>query len=209
MGNGLDPLPEFLEIRPEAIISLKQIHSNRAVAHAKAETAFPLQEGDALISNTPGIILTIRTADCVPILFYDPREGVIAAVHAGWRGIESGIIEETLSRFASDYGSRPADVLAAIGPAICQRCFEIGPEVAEKFTATFGDRAPLARGKGDRFHLDLGACCRLALADSGVPDHQIESLDLCTACRPDLFYSYRRDGAGTGRLVAFIGIRSL
>jgi YfiH family protein len=135
MGNGLDPLSAFLHIKPEALISLKQIHSKRVIAYGKAEPTFPLQEGDALISKVPGIVLAVRTADCVPVLLYDPRGRVSAAVHAGWRGIEAGIIEETLSRLTSDYGSRPEDVIAAIGPAICQSCFEIGPEVAGKLVA--------------------------------------------------------------------------
>ena len=200
----------FSDTAPRVLI-LKQIHSSivHTVTHDTLLDYVESQKllaGDAWVTQETGITLGIRTADCAPLLFYDPVHRVIAAAHAGWRGLVGGIIETTLSTMARAYGSCAADVRVAIGPAICQACFEIGPEVAAVFRAKLGEQAPLRPGTGDRRHLDLAAACGQVLTRAGVPATQIDALILCTACRTDWFYSYRKEGPKTGRLVAFIGV---
>jgi purine-nucleoside/S-methyl-5'-thioadenosine phosphorylase / adenosine deaminase len=216
-------------------IAMRQIHSdivhvaNSADAEPSAETA----KADALITNVPGLLLTVQVADCVPILLADKKRHVIAAVHAGWRGTLQRIAEKTLGRMQMEFGTRPEGVLAALGPGIGQCCFEVGPEVAAEYASKFpnarewfqGPFDSLARGDNDpnwlpwltmrppghqppapRVHLDLIAANRSILSAAGVPAGNIVSSGFCTACRTDLFFSFRRERV-TGRMMAAIGIR--
>jgi polyphenol oxidase len=153
-------------------------------------------EGDALISDHPGSLLAIRTADCVPVLIADPVRRVCAAVHAGWRGTAAGIVAKTVGEMARKFSSRPADLVAAIGPAIGKCCYEVGPEVAGEFGFT------------GRSHLDLPETNRRQLLESGLQPRNVDTADLCTACGADDFHSYRRDKT-TGRMVSAIGIAPL
>jgi len=185
------------------------------------------------VTRAPGLLLGVQTADCVPILLADTRQRAIAAVHAGWRGTLARIVVKTLGRMRMEFGTRPRDVVAALGPAIGRCCYEVGPEVAQAFSAQFraaadwfdGPFDQLAHGEEPlwlpwltmmppghvppppRVQLDLRAANRWQLADAGVPESAIAVSDLCTACRTDLLFSYRREGAKTGRMLAVIGVR--
>jgi YfiH family protein len=212
------------------------VHSD--VAHVFCEPTFlrtgsPPATGDAAITQLPGVLLSVQVADCVPILLADTRRRVVAAVHAGWRGTLARIAAKTLGRMQQEFGTRPQDVVAALGPAIGRCCYQVGPEVAQQFGAQFpaaadwfdGPFARLAEGEDqnwlpwltmmppghlpepERVHLDLRAANRFQLLEAGVPAKHIAVSTLCTYCRADLFFSYRREGAGTGRLLALIGIR--
>ena len=158
----------------------------------------------------------------------------VAAVHAGWRGTLARIVVKTLGRMQMEFGTRPRDVVAALGPAIGRCCYEVGSDVARSFAAQFPNAAEWFDGPFDqlaygedplwlpwltmmppghvppppRAQLDLRAANRWQLIDAGVPETQIDVSDLCTACRTDLLFSYRREGAKTGRMMAVIGIRS-
>lgn len=201
LSGNLDILSTALGSHPSHFVSLKQVHSNRAI-EAKEDGI----EGDALVTQATNQFLCVKTADCVPLLVHDPVHKAIAAIHAGWRGLAAGIIENTLNLLRKNYDSHAGDLKIAIGPAICQPCFEIGPEVAERFQKKFQDKAPLERGEGDRFHLDLIEGCKRVLKQAGTQNSHIETIGLCTACRTDLLYSYRKEGPQTGRLIAFIGL---
>jgi len=212
---------------------LRQIHSD-AVQRVDAVTAGAEEAptGDALITREPGRLLAVQTADCVPILLADVGQRAIAAVHAGWRGTLRRIAAKALGRMQMEFGTRPEDVVAALGPSIGRCCYEVGEEVVREFQAQFpearqwfdGPFDALASGENDpnwlpwltmmppghpppalRAHLDLIAANRAILAKAGVPLRQISSSGYCTACRTDLFFSYRREGS-TGRLMAVIGI---
>jgi purine-nucleoside/S-methyl-5'-thioadenosine phosphorylase / adenosine deaminase len=200
-------------------------------AHTKANEKAP--QGDALFTRDPGILLVVQTADCIPVLLADTKQHAVAAIHSGWRGTLKRIAAKTLGRMTMEIGTRPEDVIASLGPGIGRCCYEVGSDVARDFDAQFRDARAwfdgpfdaLASGESDpnwlpwltmkppghappplRVHLDLLAANRAILTDAGVPPGQISVSALCTACRTDLLFSYRRERI-TGRLMAAIGIR--
>jgi YfiH family protein len=213
------------------LMALRQIHSD--VTHIFAQPPAEPCRGDAAITQAPGLLLSVQAADCVPILLVDKRQRVVAAVHAGWRGTLARIVAKTIGRMRYEFGSRPADILAAVGPAIGRCSYEVGPEVAQDFSGQFASAAEwfdgpferLAAGEPpvllpwltmmppghepppERVWLDLRAANRWQLIDAGVPARNITISTLCTACRTDLLFSYRREGKNTGRMMAIVGIR--
>lgn len=224
-------LAEALGARQMELVTLRQFHSD--VIHLADAPCEEAPKADALITNTPGLLLGVQTADCVPVLLADTRRRIVAAVHAGWRGTLARIVVKTLGRMNMEFGTDPRHVVAALGPAIGRCCYEVGPEVAQAYSAQFpaaadwfdGPFEQVSQGEEPlglawltmmppghvppppRVQLDLRASNRRQLLDAGVPEKQISVSDLCTACRTDLLFSYRREGAGTGRLMAVIGIR--
>jgi len=210
------------------LISLKQIHSD--VIHLfDAAPAEPCR-GDASTTNRPGLLLGVQTADCVPILLVDPKKRVVAAVHAGWRGTLARIVVKAIGQMQMQFKSKPADLLAAIGPSIGGCCYEVGTEVATQFLSQFaeapdwfdefrtGDEPnpiqwlnmmpPGHQPPPKNVHLDLRKANRAQLLGTGLGASNIFVSDLCTACRRDLLFSYRKEGPQSGRLVSVIGIRS-
>jgi YfiH family protein len=179
----------------------RQIHSDRVLV-AEGEPGI-VGEGDALITNRPGVLLAIRTADCVPILIADGRTRAVAAVHAGWRGTVLGIVSKTIQALAERYGSRPEDLVIAIGPGIGECCFQVGPEVATQFRAIFPERNDL----GMRADIDLVEANRRQLTVARVLDDRITISGLCTMCLADTFHSYRRDREAAGRMISLIGVK--
>jgi YfiH family protein len=175
------------------LATLKQIHSATCVP-ADGRSGV-LGEGDALLENTPGSVVAVKTADCIPVLLVDERRRAVAAVHAGWRGTVDGIVGRAVDAMRERFGTDPPDLHAAIGPGIGKCCYEVGPEVA----AHFG-------GQG-RAHIDLAGANRRQLVDSGVTSGKIYASNLCTRCRPDEFHSFRRDKEAAGRLHSFAGLR--
>ena len=218
--------------KEESLVTLRQIHSDVLHVFSKAPARAP--QGDAALCRQTGLLLGIQTADCVPILLADPRRRVVAAIHAGWRGTLARLVAKTLGRMRFEFGSRPEDVVAALGPAIGPCCYEVGPEVAQAFSGQFARAAEwfegpferLATGEEpnplpwltmmppgrqpppERVQLDLRAANRWQLMDAGVNPRSIGVSALCTGCRKDLFFSYRKEGAGTGRMMSVIGIRA-
>jgi hypothetical protein len=214
-----------------SLIAMRQFHSDVIQLVATHCTEAP--NGDALITNAPGLLLGVQTADCVPILLADTKRRAVAAIHAGWRGTLARIVVKTLGRMRMEFGTRASDVVAALGPAIGQGCYEVGAEVAQAFATQFPPAAEWFEGPFNqladgveplwlpwltmmppghvppppRVQLDLRAANRWQLIDAGVPEKQIDVSDLCTACRTDLLFSYRREGAKTGRMLAAIGIK--
>ena len=174
------------------LATLKQIHSAECV-EAGGRTG-QLGRGDALLEDTPGAVIAVKTADCLPILLADERRRAVAAVHAGWRGTASGIAARAVERMRERFGTRTEDLRAAIGPGIGKCCYEVGPEVAGKF------------GEQGRAHIDLGAANLCQLVEAGVPADRIYVAGLCTMCHPAEFHSFRRDGLAAGRLYSFAGV---
>lgn len=161
-------------------------------------------EGDAALGDGPGPILGIQTADCLPVLVADPRRRVVGAAHAGWRGTAAGVVARLIRALAAE-GARGSELLAALGPAIGPCCYEVGEEVREALGP--GAAAAFRPGLRGRPHLDLRAANRQQLLEAGLRAENIHSVEDCTACRPDLYHSYRRDGAGCGRMISYIGYR--
>lgn len=175
------------------LATLKQVHSSECVPAAGRSGV--LGEGDALLENTEGAVVAVRTADCVPILLVDETHQAVAAVHAGWRGTAAGIVRRAIEAMGRRFGTSPADLHAAIGPGIGKCCYEVGPEVAQVF------------GEQERTFLDLPEINRGQLLDAGVTGARIYASNLCTQCRPEEFHSFRRDKEAAGRLYSFAGIR--
>jgi hypothetical protein len=173
-------------------VRLKQVHSN-LVLRVVSPDGF-LGEGDALVTNRPGVAISIRTADCYPILLADIRTSAVAAIHAGWRGTAGRIVDRTLGKMAAEFGTDPGDVIAAIGPGIGVCCYEVGEEVARQF------------GYDRRAHLDLAFENRKQLEDAGVLPDNIEALGVCTFCDAERFFSYRREKEKAGRMTSYIRI---
>ena len=180
------------------LLSLQQVHG-ALVAEAPFEGT---PTADAALATAPGLILGIETADCLPVLLVDPGRRFVAAAHAGWRGTAAGVAGHAVGALVA-HGSRPQDLLAALGPAIGPCCYEVGEEVRQAFGP---ERAAFFHpGPRERPHLDVRAANRAALERAGIPRERIHSVDECTSCRGDLYYSYRRDGADAGRMISFVG----
>jgi YfiH family protein len=175
------------------LATVKQIHSAECVA-AEGRRGL-LGPGDALVEHTPGSVIAVKTADCVPILLVDERLRAVAAVHAGWRGTAARIVEHAVATMRRAFGSEPADLHAAIGPAIGACCYEVGPEVREQFGG---------QGRGP---LDLTAQNILQLKNCGVTRSRIHASNLCTMCHGEEFHSFRRDKEAAGRMYSYVGVK--
>ncbi len=188
-------LGNALGFSKEDLVLTWQVHSDivRVVSRADAGKGYDHRsypQCDALVTNTPGVALMVFTADCTPILFYDPVTGAVGAAHAGWRGTALGIAQKTVQTMASRFGTRPEDVIAAIGPNIGACCFETDRDVPEAMLSALGQEAePYITQKGEKFHVDLKAMNRLWLRRAGVEN--ITLSDSCTACQPHRFWSHR------------------
>lgn len=178
---------EAMEAPPEALCAISQVHSARAVV---ADPEAPVPEADGIVTDQPGLVLTVLTADCQPVLFADPEAGVIGAAHAGWRGALDGVLEATIEAMVS-LGATREDISAVIGPSISQRAYEVGPEFLEDFMAEDpGNARFFANGEGDRYQFDLPSYGLYRLREAGVG--HAEWTRHCTYSDPDRFFSYRR-----------------
>ncbi len=180
------------------LLLLKQVHG-AVVVNAPWEGS---PEADAAIANEPGLLLGIQTADCLPLLLVDPRRRVVAAAHAGWRGTAAGVAGHTVAAMV-ELGCEPSALLAALGPAIGACCYEVGAEVQ---SALGPEAASLFRpGSRGRPHFDLRQANVRQLVVAGISPQAVHHVDDCTACHPDLYHSFRRDGPGAGRMLSYIG----
>jgi YfiH family protein len=185
------------------VLKLRQIHSSIVQDMKNTFAANEPVEGDAAITRLGGAALSIQTADCVPILMADRQGRAVAAIHAGWRGTAEHIAPKSVARLAEEYGVAAADLIAVIGPhnAVC--CYEVGEEVVE----AINDAAAIVRKpEWTKPHLNQAVANQRQLIQAGIPEDQIIVSSLCTQCRSDLFYSYRREGKSAGRMLSVIGI---
>jgi hypothetical protein len=215
---------------PWSLVTLRQIHSD--LIHKVDGPPDHTLTGDGMITNAPELLLAIQTADCLPVLLVDPRKRAVGAFHAGWRGTVQRIVEKGVGEMQRWFGSRPRDLLAAIGPGVHGCCYEVGEEVRTRFESQFAYAAHLfselkdsdpvrqkypllfltarAPGHSDlpiKLFLDLVEANRRQLLDAGVAEKNITASPLCTSCRSDLLFSYRRERGVTGRLLGVTGIR--
>jgi polyphenol oxidase len=227
--NELDTTTPFRK-KPWPLVTLRQIHSD--IIHVVDSVPAPQMAGDGLITNTPGLLLAIQTADCLPIILVDPKHHAVGVFHAGWRGTVQRIVEKGVGEMQRCFGTRPRDLKAAIGPGIHGCCYEVGPEVRNQFESQFTyagklfreveesdpvrEKYPMlfltARAPGHselpkKIFLDLVEANRQQLLAAGVPAKSIETSPLCTNCRTDMLFSYRAEKAKTGRMMAVVGIR--
>lgn len=186
-------------VYPDRLTTVKQIHSD-IVLDAEGREGIR-GEGDALISNLPGVTVAVKTADCVPILIVDRATRAVAAVHAGWRGTAAQIVKNTVLQMVSLFDSRPEDMCAAIGPAIGGCCYEVSADVAHRFETW----APELEDVQESTCVNLVRVNRIQLIEMGVPD--IWTADVCTKCESDRYWSFRRDKEQAGRQMSYIGQR--
>lgn len=215
------------------LVTLRQIHSSLTRRVTAADVADqPIWKGDGLMTSEPGMILAIQTADCIPVLIADRKRRAVAAFHAGWRGTLKRIVENEVGRMRLEFGSKPGDMVAAIGPGIGQCCYAVGEEVRSEFLSQFSyatelfrdvydsdpvrekypllfltARAPGHSNIGPSLHLDLVEANRRQLLDAGLASDSIFALGQCTSCHHDRFFSHRADHGFTGRMFSVIGIR--
>jgi len=215
------------------VVDLHQIHSNLVLLAHKANACRErFSEGDGLMTNEPGLLLGIRTADCIPILVADCKRRVVAAFHAGWRGTAQRIVESGIGRMRLAFSSRPEDLVAAIGPGIGPCCYSVGEEVLSVFESQFAyarklfyevrdsdpvrtkypllftaERACSHSAIGPSLHLNLVEANRRQLLAAGLTPRAIHLIGGCTSCHPELFFSHRGSQGHAGRMMSVIGIR--
>lgn len=201
-------LGNALGFDPKKVVRTRQTHSDTVcVADGSLWGAGlyapALSPCDALISNTPGTTLIISTADCTPVLFYDPVTGAVGAAHAGWRGTAADIVGKTVKKMADVFGCKPENIRAAIGPNIGECCFETDTDVPEAMYALLGEEAaPYISQRGGKYYVNLKGVNAHLLRRAGVTDIDISGS--CTACRQDLFWSHRKVGNARGSQGAVI-----
>jgi len=216
--------------QPWPLVTLRQVHSD-IIRFVDSPPEAQLV-GDGLVTSTPGLLLGIQTADCLPIILVDPKRRAVGVFHAGWRGTVKRIVEKGVGEMRRCFGSRSQDIKAAIGPGIHGCCYEVGAEVREKFESQFvyaeklfreveesdpvREKYPMlfltARAPGHsvlpkKLVLDLVEANRQQLLAVGVPARSIEASPLCTNCRTDLLFSYRAEKGKTGRMMGVAGVR--
>jgi YfiH family protein len=216
--NILENRRRFLKLFPGhwALAGCWQVHGSDVRVVRKPIDAKPAEDEhgdtvycDAIVSDVAGVLAGVKTADCVPILLGDSETGAFAAVHAGWRGTVAEVITKALSRMATDYKTKASDVVVAVGPAAGACCYEVGSEVIDAFGDRFAPSALLFKPtRADHACVDLVKANRAQLTAVGVKEEKIYSAPLCTMCRTDLFFSYRREKilhGKVGRLMSVIG----
>lgn len=201
LGAGIDCLVAGQQVHGNRVVTVTAAHGGRGAT--SLHDALP--GVDALVTSEPGILLSSYYADCVPLLFLDPVRRVVALAHAGWKGTVLGIGVQTVRHMVGEYGCRAENILAAVGPAIGPCCYEVDATVMEAVEKCWpGGPVPARPGQPGHWWLDLPAVNRRLLLGEGVGEGNITMADCCTACRDDLFYSYRKQNGYTGRMASLI-----
>jgi YfiH family protein len=209
MKTNLSLLTDAFELNAEKFVIPKQTHSDVIGIVDESNYTDAFENTDALITNIPSIILAIKTADCVPILLFDPEKKVIGAVHSGWRGTAQNIVGKTIAEMNSVYGSNPSNILAAIGPCISQMNYEVGYEVIEIIKQVTTNQEGLFTYNevaNEKAFLDLSMANFQFLMQAGLSENNIDISRMCTFQFKEDFFSARRDGNITGRMINCISI---
>ena len=229
--DGWPEVAEAADVDPRQLVRLTQVHGADVATYAEDEhnTRRERPRADIAVSDTASFVLTVQTADCLPVLLVARRSGAVAAAHAGWRGLVASVPRIAIDRLASDFGCDRRDILVAIGPAIGACCYEVGDDVRARFEderfsgaqigrwfrstpARWSANPPMtslsATRRPNHWFFDTWSCAREQLQQSGVPAEHIFTAELCTASH-EAFCSYRRDGAVAGRMAAVIGSKKL
>ena len=196
---------QALDLSPDSVHDLWQVHSTKVVYAGQPRGNEPHQQADILITDKPGVTLFMRFADCVPILLYDPIQHTVALIHAGWKGSIAKAASKAVHAMESAFQSKPADLIAGIGPSICADCYPVGDEVIRATENAFGeDAGRFLISKNGRTHLDLWDVNGFVLRSAGV--ERIEMSGLCTAMDTDDWYSHRAEKGCTGRFGALLSL---
>jgi len=211
--KNYDIIADILGFSVNNIVSLHQQHTDDIIICDKnyaANHAFPAKDiADAVITNIRGMLLSVKIADCVPVLFYDEKNMAIGAAHCGWRGTLKELQKKTALKMAEIYGSALDEIKVAVGACISACCYEVSDDIFKEFYDKFGDFAEqfFEKKPNGKYNFDLKNINRQILINNGIKAENIEISENCTFCEEDLFFSHRRDGEKRGTLAAFIGIR--
>jgi hypothetical protein len=207
-----------LGVESTQVVRVKQVHGDGVLTVTEdlvSRQGFPgvlldeRYEYDALVTNLPDLALVVSTADCLPLLIHDPVHRAVAAVHAGWRSTAKRIAARALEAMATAYGTDPKDCRVAIGPGIRGCCYEVGEEVTKAMATALPTWEAHAEGtRPNHWRLDLAGVNRALLETAGIRSRRIADVELCTACRTDLFFSHRAEKARTGRMMNLILMRA-
>ena len=208
---------ESMDIPAASLVLSDQVHETQIYTASRADVCGEVIEKkltgiDGLVTNEPGVCLATSYADCVPLFFADREKKVVAASHSGWRGTVEKIGKKTVERMESEFLSDRKDIVAVIGPSICQCCYEVGKEVADAFLESYSEEQikeilyPSDKAEG-KYQLDLWAANYFQLKDAGLLPEQIHVAGLCTCCNSKLLFSHRATGGKRGNLNGFLGIR--
>jgi hypothetical protein len=199
---------EAFGVSPGRIVTVNQVHGDSIVkVDADNVLAVLNAQADAIITGVAGMAIGVETADCVPVLLFDPETPAIAAVHAGWRSTVKGIVRKAVARMQAEFGSDPAKLIVAIGPAIGPECYEVDEPVMGPVRKAFPFWSDVAAPRGnDKWGLDLVKANKTELLQAGLHEKNIHALGMCTSCRRDLFYSFRAEGR-TGRMLSAVMIK--
>ncbi|MGQ9678886.1 MAG: peptidoglycan editing factor PgeF, partial [bacterium] len=195
-------LAHALRLPPDTFVAAEQTHSaNVAVVNEKNQT---FKATDGLMTNKPGICLLVLVADCVPLIFFDPKKRVIGVAHAGWRGTAAKIAEKMVHTLHQEFKTNPEDILVGIGPAIGPCCYEVGADTLEHLRRSLGERKNLFICRDRRWFFDLKKANKSQLLDAGIRKENIEQSEICTSCHATRFFSFRNARGPTGRFAAGI-----
>ncbi|MGC3973019.1 MAG: peptidoglycan editing factor PgeF [Nitrospira sp.] len=208
-GHASAHRAEQQDHRAPVILSVKQVHGTDALVVDRPVKEGEMFEGgwDALVTNQPGLMVTVRTADCVPVLLHDPVRQVVAAIHAGWRGAVAGIVPKTVALLVSRFGTTAKDVRMAVGPSAGACCYEVDEPVLTRLRDVFPEwQSVVSPVNPQRAHLNLRAFIRRQAVNEGLDAERISTVDACTICQPDVFFSYRREGVVKATMVSGIAL---
>lgn len=198
----------------DSMVSCQQVHGNRVAVVSEEHAACgarqlesALENCDAMITGTPGLVLATFYADCLPVFFFDPHKRVVGIAHSGWKGTMGEIGVKTICEMKNNFSSAVSDIEVLIGPGIGKCCFEVQEDLVSKVNRQFAEFDGIIKVKENKFFWDLRSTNFEMLVGCGIRPENIINCDLCTSCDKDLFYSYRRDNGNTGRMGAFIGLK--
>ena len=204
-------------VKPEHMVCTHQTHTTnvRIVTREDAGKGVTREKDytdvDGLITNVPGICLVTFYADCVPLLFLDPVKKVVASSHSGWRGTVNRMGQVTVEKMQKEFGCDPKNILACVGPSICQECYEVSEDVIEEFEKVFDKKywnRLFYRKENGKYQLNLWMANKIIFLEAGIPEENISMPNLCTCCNPEFLFSHRASHGKRGNLGAFLGIRS-
>ena len=213
--ENYDRLAAAMHTRKEQFVCTDQTHTTNVIRVGKEDCGYgvirqkPYTDVDGLVTDEPGVVLSTFFADCVPLYFVDTVNRAIGLSHSGWRGTVGRMGQRTLEKMATEFGTNPKDIVAAVGPSICQECYEVSEDVAEEFIKEFSGHADeilINKGNG-KYQLDLWKTNEIVLIEAGVKKENIAVTNICTCCNPDELFSHRASKGKRGNLGAFMYIR--
>lgn len=208
IAENMSLLARTFSIPAERLVTVNQVHGNSVLfVDSRDQGQHGPVEADAIVTGLPGVPIGIMTADCLPVLFYDPAHNAIGAAHAGWKGTAAKVSVKTIEAMRERFGSDAKNMIAALGPYIGPCCYSIKENVEAEFKSTFGGDINYIQRIAGELRLDIGLANVRQIISAGVPKGNISMQAACTSCNNNLFFSYRKDGKRTGRQLSFIMLK--